>query len=312
MRHATPPGLLAFAAGLLAAKVVSAQAQAQQQPMVFASATTLVNVAVNVEDRQGRPIDGLSARDFVLREDGRAQTIEMCARMGEGFASRSTSLDVALLVDTSDSMLETLRRSQDVVQRFLTSLPNANEIIVVLFDQAQRVERFDRTRPEELFERLKAIPDGGNTAVRDAIVFSLRSLAGASGRSALILLTDGIDTVSRTDAAALERAVQSTAVTIYPVAYPASVVGDGPDPQAALKELQALARVTGGRLFKLSGEKGLAAALDENVADLRAQYVLGFAPDPNRNAGRLRKLSVDVRGRGKVVVRHRVGYRLQN
>ena len=97
MRHATPPGLLAFAAGLLAAKAVSAQAQAQQQPMVFASATSLVNVAVTVEDRQGRPIDGLSARDFVLREDGRAQTIEMCARMGEGFASRSTSLDVALL-----------------------------------------------------------------------------------------------------------------------------------------------------------------------------------------------------------------------
>jgi len=308
VRHATPLRLVAFAAGLAAAKVGAAQ----QQPMVFSSSTALVNVAVTVEDARGRPIDGLTARDFVLRDDGRAQTIEMCARMGEAGVSRSTSLDVALLVDTSDSMLETLRRSQDAVQRFLTSLPNAQEIIVVLFDQTQRVERFDRERPEALFERLKAIPDGGNTAVRDAIVFSLRSLAGSSGRSALILLTDGIDTVSGTDVQALERAVQSTAVTIYPVAYPASIVGDGPDPQDALKELQRLAQVTGGRLFKLSGEKALAAALDEIVADLRTQYVLGFAPDPNRSPGRLRKISVNVPGRGKVVIRHRVGFRLQN
>jgi VWFA-related protein len=308
VRHPTPLRLAVFAAGLAAARVGAAQ----QQPMVFASATSLVNVAVTVEDGQGRPLDGLTARDFVLREDGRAQTIEMCARMGEAGASRSTSLDVALLVDTSDSMLETLRRSQEPVQRFLTSLPNAQEIIVVLFDQAQRVERFDRARPEALFERLKTIPDGGNTAVRDAIVFSLRSLAGSSGRSALILLTDGIDTVSKADAEALERAVQSTAVTIYPVAYPASIVGDGPDPQEALKELRRLAEVTGGRLFKLSGQMGLSAALDEIVADLRAQYVLGFAPDPSRNPGRLRKISVSVPRRGKVVIRHRAGFRLQN
>jgi len=47
------------------------------------------------------------------------------------------------------------------------------------------------------------------------------------------------------------------------------------------------------------------------VADLRAQYVLGFTPDDSGTPGRLRKISVKVPGRGKVVVRHRVGYRLQ-
>jgi hypothetical protein len=57
---------------------------------------------------------------------------------------------------------------------------------------------------------------------------------------------------------------------------------------------------------------GLSAALDEIVADLRAQYVLGFAPDPSRNPGRLRKISVSVPRRGKVVIRHRAGFRLQN
>jgi Ca-activated chloride channel family protein len=296
---------------VLVAGLAAAPASAEQKVAVFAAETSLVNVAVAVEDAHGKPVEGLTERDFVLSEDGRKQKIEMCARMGAG-ASRSTSLDVALLVDTSDSMLATLRRSQDVAVRFLTSLPNAQEIIVVFFDQTQRLEHFDREHPEALFERVRTLPEGGNTALRDAIVFSLRALSTSNGRSALVLLTDGIDTVSTTEPAALDKAVQSHAVTIYPVAYPATPGGDGPDPQQALKELDRLAEVTGGRLFKLPNEAALPGVLDEIVADLRSQYVLGFAPDSKGEPGRLRKISVKVPGHGKVVVRHRVGYRLQH
>ena len=305
-RHAPLLSAVTLTAGLAAAS----PAAAQPVP-VFSAETGLVNVAVNVEDAQGRPVEGLTARDFVVSEDGRRQKIEMCARMGEG-GNPSTSLDVALVVDTSDSMLATLRRSQDVTVRFLTSLPNAQEVIVVFFDQVQRLEHFDREHPEALFERVRTLPEGGNTALRDAIAFSLRALARSNGRSALVLLTDGIDTVSRTEPAALDRAVQSHAVTIYPVAYPAPLTGDGPDPQKALKDLDRLAQVTGGRLFRLPNEAALSRVLDEIVAELRSQYVLGFTPETSGEPGRMRKISVKVPGRGKVVVRHRVGYRLEN
>ena len=294
----------------LALGLAAASAAAAQPVPVFSVETSLVNVAVTVEDSRGRPVEGLTAKDFVVSEDGRRQKIEMCARMGEG-ASRSTSLDVALLVDTSDSMLATLRRSQDVAVRFLSNLPNAQEIIVVFFDQTQRLEHFDREHPEALFERVRTLPEGGNTAVRDAVAFSLRALSRSNGRSALVLLTDGIDTVSATEPAVLDKAVQSHAVTIYPVAYPALPGGDGPDPKEALKELGRLALVTGGRLFKLPNEAALPGVLDEIVADLRSQYVLGFTPDASGAPGRLRKISVKVSGHGNVVVRHRVGYRLQ-
>jgi Ca-activated chloride channel family protein len=294
----------------LAAGLAAASPAAAQPVPVFSAETGLVNVAVTVEDLEGRPIDGLVARDFVVTEDGRRQRIDVCARMGEP-GNPSTSLDVALLVDTSDSMLATLRRAQDATIRFLTSLPNAQEVIVVFFDQAQHLEHFDREKPEALFERVRALPEGGNTAVRDAIAFSLRALSKSNGRSALVLLTDGIDLVSTTEPEALDRAVQSHAVTIYPVAYPASAAGDGPDPQRALKDLGRLAEITGGRLFKLPNETSLPHVLDEIVAELRAQYVLGFSPEASGAPGRLRKISVKVPGRGKVVVRHRVGYRLQ-
>ncbi len=117
--------------------------------------------------------------------------------------------------------------------------------------------------------------------------------------------------MSATEPLALDRALQSTAVTIYPVAYPASPVTDGPDPQTALRGLERLADVTGGRLYRLPNEQALPGVLDQIVTDLRAQYVLGFAPDLGGARGRLRKISVSVPGHGKLVVRHRVGYRLQ-
>jgi Ca-activated chloride channel homolog len=306
------PRASVLAAVSVAGWVAAASAAAAQPVAVFSSETSLVNVAVTVEDAHGRPVEGLTARDFVLDEDGRKQKIEMCARMGDAGGGRATSLDVALLVDTSDSMLDTLRRSQRTAVRFLTSLPNAQEIIVVFFDQKQRLEHFDREHPEALFERLKTIPDGGNTALRDAIVFSLRALGTSNGRSALVLLTDGIDTVSTVDTPTLDKAVQSTAVTIYPVAYPAVATGDGPDPRESLKELNRLAQVTGGRLFKLPSEQALPGVLEEIVADLRVQYVLGFAPRTTGPPGRLRRIAVKVSGHGKVTVRHRVGYRLQH
>lgn len=306
------PQVSLLPAALLVSGLVAAPATAQNPPIaVFSAELSLVNVAVTVEDERGEPIQGLSAKDFVLSEDGRRRTIEMCARMDEAGGGPGTSLDVALLVDTSESMLETLRRSQEAAVRFLSTLPNAQELIVVLFDQYQRVERFDRENPQALFDRLAATPDGGNTALRDAVVFAIKTLGRSNGRSALVLLTDGIDSVSSVEPLAMERAVQSTAVTVYPVAFPISHLGPGTDPREAARTMERLASISGGRLFRLASEKDLPGVLDEIVADLRAQYVLGFAPETDGVRGRLRKVSVKVPGHKKAVIRHRVGYRLQ-
>jgi len=297
-------------AALLASGLVAAPTTEPPAVPVFSSELSLVNVAVTVEDRKGQPIPGLTARDFVLSEDGHRQQIDLCARMGAPGSGPSTALDLALLVDTSDSMLETLRRSQESAVRFLTTLPNARELLVVLFDQQQRVEHFDRDHPEALFDRLKAVPDGGNTALRDAITSTLRTIHSSTGRSALVLLTDGIDTASSTSPQALERAVQANSVVIYPVAFPVEA-GEGSGAGDALDSLGRLADLSGGRLFKLTGEQALPGVLDEILADLRAQYVLGFAPPSSGAPDRLRKISVKVPGHKDAVVRHRVGYRLK-
>jgi VWFA-related protein len=306
LNHARP-----LAAALLAlGATVHVWPQTGPQTPVFGIDLSLVNVSVTVEDRLGQPIPGLTARDFILTEDGKRRTIELCSSVGQPGGPPAPALDVALLVDTSDSMLEVLRRSQEAATRFLTALPNTQERLVILFDQTQRLERFDPEQPESLFARLAQIPDGGNTALRDAVTFTLRSLGASGGRSAIVLLTDGVDTVSAVSPEAMARAVESKPVVIYPVAYPPPPDADGPGPKEAEKTLETLARLSGGRSFRIPNELALPGVLDEILAELRAQYVLGFAPDAPGAASRLRKISVKVPSKPKAVIRHRVGYRL--
>lgn len=77
---ASPLQLLGVSTGLLAALALSigaappGQTPSRAQP-VFPSGIDLVTVDVVVLDREGNPIEGLTAADFVVTEDGRPQTV---------------------------------------------------------------------------------------------------------------------------------------------------------------------------------------------------------------------------------------------
>jgi VWFA-related protein len=56
--------------------VVSAQRPAQQQPAAtFRTTTRLIVQTVTVKDKDGKPVEGLTTKDFVVTEDGEPQTL---------------------------------------------------------------------------------------------------------------------------------------------------------------------------------------------------------------------------------------------
>ena len=58
--------------------VIAPQAQQQRpssQPPTFRTGTRLIVTTVSVKDRNGSPIEGLTAKDFLVTEDGEPQEI---------------------------------------------------------------------------------------------------------------------------------------------------------------------------------------------------------------------------------------------
>ena len=61
-------------ATLVGARVVAQQPPAQATP-TFRSTTRLIVQTVNVKDKDGKPIEGLTAKDFIVTEDNEPQTV---------------------------------------------------------------------------------------------------------------------------------------------------------------------------------------------------------------------------------------------
>ena len=105
---------------------------------------------------------------------------------------------------------------------------------------------------------------------------SLDLLEGETGRRAIVVLSDGEDRYSTASAAdVLDRARRSD-VLIYPIAIgrerPAAVCRAGDDQRRPLVSADRSAR--------------LQATLQAIAEDLRAQYLLGYAPPPRACGGR--------------------------
>ena len=77
--------------------VCAAPVLAQTEPAPIRVKVDLVSVAVRVTDKQGHYIQGLSAEDFTVTEDGQKQKIAF-------FDRESEPISMSVLVDSSSSM----------------------------------------------------------------------------------------------------------------------------------------------------------------------------------------------------------------
>ena len=290
-----------------------AGARAGERPVpqapVFPADLDVVNVTVTVRDAAGRLVGGLRAEDFVVLEDGRPQAIQVFGRAVDPGHDETLALDLGLLMDTSQSMLQELKLSQEAATRFLQAIPRARELITIFFDQDIRLSRYDSENQQGLFDRISQAKGGGNTALYDAIAVYLSRVAGGTGRKVLVVFTDGEDSTSALSVTELIRLVRSSAVTIYPIAFTGSMATGSPEALRSRGFLNEIADLTGGQVFRPAASRDLAGIYQKILEELSGQYVLGFASDNARRDGKYRRLKVQVRREG-MRVRHREGYYL--
>jgi Ca-activated chloride channel family protein len=295
---------------LLAALILSGSsvsAAATQDTPVFEVGLDLVNVTVTVRDEDGTLVSDLQAEDFVVKEDGREQILQVFAPAADPEEREELVLNLGMLFDTSWSMRENLRLSQRSAIRFLDAIPRARDLILIFFDRDIRISRYSSENQQGIFGRILETKGEGYTALYDAVAVYVSRVMGTSGRKVLVIFSDGDDTTSSTPVSHVMRLVRSTNVTIYPVAFADRQNIASSDKLRARAFLGNLARESGGQVFRPTAYRELAEIYNTILDELSGQYVLGYMSDNPEPDGKYRRLKVELRRDG-LRVRHRPGY----
>src|SRR4030095_1272423 len=176
--------------------------------------TTLVTLPVSVTDRDGRYIPNLRKEDFRLWEEGIEQSVAF-------FSSVDKPFSVVLMLDTSGSTRFRLDEIQDAAITFVSQLRQDDRVMVVSFDDSIRVLSELTLARSRLRSAIRRTEPGEGTKLYEAVDFVMNQrLNNESGRKAIVLFTDRVDTNRRhASYASNSRDAEELDALIYPVQF---------------------------------------------------------------------------------------------
>jgi VWFA-related protein len=299
-------GRILSAASLLA--VASAHGLNAQE---FRSGVDMVALAVTVTDGDGQTVSGLCARDFRVFDNGVPQEVAL-------FGSDQVALDVALVFDTSASMLATLPMLKSGARGLLGRLRAGDRSALVEVKGTIHVPEpltADLPRIQSAIDRLTA---SGNTALYNGVYVSLRQFererrAGRElRRQALVLFSDGVDTVSRIgfdEVTALARALD---VTIYSITLQEEKPSGDPAVTDRVREaswqMRTLTRDTGGLAYFPKRVWDLERIFQTIARELVNQYAIAYVAPTRAEGQTFRRVSIGLVPPSRGAARTRTGY----
>ncbi len=241
------------------------------QEATFHVDVKLVNIFVNVTDKNGAIVGGLTRDDFAVFEDGRPQQIAIFERQSE------VPLNLTLAIDTSGSVQKDMSDEAAAAKRFAHDILRPQDQMSVLQFATEVRELTPFTNKLAVIDHgLGELRGDWATALYDAICFGSERLGKREGRKVLVVVSDGDDTAkSSTYAQALEAALRNE-VMIYSLIDVPIEASAGRD-TGGEHALITLAEQTGGKHFYVS-EGGLDKAFARVSDDLRTQYLIGYYP----------------------------------
>jgi len=279
----TTRSLLVLAAAAAAAVTLGAQQRIRV-------GVDLVHFAVVVTDRQGKPVSGLSAADFEIRERGQLQEVKFFA---EGDPEEAPPLRLAFLLDASGSMEMDIREVRTAAIKFLNQTDHAEDVTLVDFDTEVRVTRYPVRDYPRLIERIRMRKPGGYTAFYDALGVYLRGAAEQDGQKVLVVYTDGGDTRSSLRAGEVAEMLKGSDITMYALGYLQRQTSTARN--SAQMELQRFASMTGGQAFFPASLKELDGMYEKIHSEIASRYLLGYISSDSRADGSWRPVEIKLK-----------------
>ncbi len=264
-----------------------------------------VNLIFTVTDKHGRFIKDLKQEDVQVLDDSKIVT-----KIRSFSSQTDLPLQVALLVDASNSVRDRFKFEQEAAIEFLNQIirPNYDKAFVVGFDATPEVTQDFTDNSEQLAKGVRALRPGGGTAMYDAIYFACRDKllkAPRTGplRRAVILLSDGDDNLSHVSREEAIEMAERAEVIVYSISTNVSGSKGKGD-----KVLERISEATGGRAFFPFKVQDVADAFTEIQDELRSQYALSYRPPELHVDGAFHPILITALNPKNLRVRSRRGY----
>lgn len=261
------------------------------QQVRFTSKVESVRVDV-LATSGGRPVPGLTAADFEVRDNGVLQKVTLV----EG---DTAPINVMLALDASASLSEPrLEQLREANRALLSRLLPGESAGLITFSHVVRLVEAMTPDLGRVERALDTVSPFGDTALIDATSLGLSVAEQGDGRGLLVIFSDGVDTTSWQSGEVVLRSAKG----FETVAYAVAAAPEGP----AAGFLRDIVNTTGGKMLAVDASDRLQSAFVEILDEFRQRYLLSYSPAGVARPG-WHRIEVRVRRQG-VATRARAGY----
>ena len=284
--------------------------QEDTAPGQISTVTVNVRLPITVSDsKTGRFVVDLKQQDFEILEDREVQKIESFLPQTE------LPLDIAVLMDTSNSVKPKLKFEKDAAVSFLQTMLTSrrDRALFATFDSQVELHQDFTNRLDLLTRAIDRVKAQGETRLYDAIyqVCEEKMFASPGRRRAIVIISDGEDTISEKDLKDAIDIAQRSETVIFVISTKAGGffgVQAGTVDRQEDKEIKRLAEDTGGRAFFTAQVLELERSFTRIAIELRSQYILSYSPSNEKFDGKFRTIDIRLANHKDYRIRAKKGY----
>lgn len=284
------PFSLAIAASVAFLRPIPARAQEPPQDVIRVG-VNLVLVDATVKTKAGQIMSELKKEDFELREDGVAQNIDI-------FSRDELPLDVALVLDLSDSIGPFLGPLRDAANTALAALKPDDEVALFTFStDAQLRVPFTKDKAS-IADQISTFRAGGATNINDAIFLPAQYFLKLppKSRRVIILISDDVGTDAGGQGT---RDIITEAIASDAVLYNLKIPGYNPSQTLfaaglvpGLVNIRKVIDQTGGEIFDVRDVAHLDDAFRALIQRIKTRYTLSYYTHATAAKGKPHKLDI--------------------
>jgi Ca-activated chloride channel family protein len=289
--------------------------QTTDEDDVVRVSTDLLLFPIRIRDKKGQAVPGLTEQDLILKDEDRAVA-------NLYFSPGADRVALMFALDQSGSLREIISQQEDAALGLFSRFGERSSVAVLRFSGTTLLAApftKDQAEARSAF-RFSAAPNQ-QTAIFDAAAVAVNAFETLprvrSERRITVLISDGLDNLSRTNADSVIKSAQEKRVSFYVIHLPLFEPIDGRlavrRPSKGFKEL---AEKTGGKYFLVGDAKSALIRKQTDLTpifqaieeDLKSQYLLGFYISESARDNRRHEFSVTLKRDGVEYSTGRFGY----